>query len=57
MGLELELRHILRIQRIQPSSNNNENNIVLSCPHNMLLMVICNYGFLEIWVAHEFGSV
>ena len=43
---------ILRIQQIQPSSNNEK--IVLSCP--------CygdgywNFEFLEIWVTHEFGS-
>ena len=51
---------ILGIQHnIQPCSNNNEK-IVLSC-HVVIVMVtgylFGNFGFLEIWVAHEFGSV
>ena len=45
-------------KQIQPSSNNEK--IVLSCPcysGDVIVVVIWNFEFSEMWVAHEFGSV
>ena len=53
MGFGIGTSTFLRIQQIQPTSINEK--IVLSCP--CYRNGYWNFGFLEILIAHELGSV